>query len=367
MKITLLIRGLGVGGAERQIELLAKGLHTRGHDVTLLLFYDGGERAARLIADGVKVRSLRKYGRWDTLGFTTRLLRELRAAAPDVLYTFLGSSNLLAGLLKPALRCKTVWSIRASALDMGSYDRLANFTAWGEARLSRSANRIVSNSEAGQRDAIARGFPASKIIVIPNGIDTERFRPDAAARMRFRDAQRLADDTIAVGLVGRFDPMKGHPVFLQAIRLLAVRAPRLRFFCIGGGDDTYRSQLQNEAAAMRIDVKIGWLLPATDMVAVYNGLDLLCSASIFGEGFPNVIGEAMSCGLTCVGTDVGDSPKIIGNQALIAQAGDAAALAAVIETGLEARRSSRAVRARIENHFSLDNMIARTEAVLAAG
>ncbi len=101
MKILILCRSLDVGGAERQIVELAKGLRQRGHEVSVAVFYGGGPLEADLGTAGIQMHDLRKTGRWDIAGFAARLLRLLRAERPDVLHSYLTLPNLLATATRP--------------------------------------------------------------------------------------------------------------------------------------------------------------------------------------------------------------------------------------------------------------------------
>ncbi|MBE3143162.1 MAG: glycosyltransferase, partial [Planctomycetes bacterium] len=107
------------------------------------------------------------------------------------------------------------------------------------------------------------------------------------------------------------------------------------------------------------------------IAAVYNALDICCSTSIFGEGFPNVVGEAMACGIPCVVTDVGDSAMVVGETGRVAPVSDIEALAQALRTMIllsDAERSAlgEMARQRILSNFSLQRMISNTETALAA-
>jgi len=105
------------------------------------------------------------------------------------------------------------------------------------------------------------------------------------------------------------------------------------------------------------------------MPGVYNALDILCLSSS-NEGFPNVLGEAMSCGVPCVATDAGDAGRVLGGTGLVVAPGHAAALAAGMETLLarltqEGARLGALCRGRVEAEFSLPRLMAATEDILA--
>jgi glycosyltransferase involved in cell wall biosynthesis len=202
--------------------------------------------------------------------------------------------------------------------------------------------------------------------VIPNGIDVDRFRPCRESGRRLRAEWNVPASSTLVGIVGRLDPMKGHPVFLDAAARLAAGRPNLEFVCVGDGGSAYRAELQESAARLGVAGRVKWTPHVADMPAVYNALDVLCSASIYGEGFPNVVGEAMACGTPCVVTDVGDSGRVLDCSLLTAPPGDAQSLAARLATLLDMPDRQRARlgaegRRRIVSEYSVARLVDATE------
>lgn len=365
--ILFLTRSLDRGGAERQLVVLAKGLARRGHAVSVAVFFGGGVYEAELAGAGVRVINLGKQGRWDILPFLNRLVGLLRKERPVVLHSYLGVPNILAAVLKPLLPgTRIVWGVRASNVDLSRYDWLSRLTYTLERRLARSADRIIANSDAGKCHAVANGFAEGKMVVIPNGIDTEYFRFDPEGRRLVRVAWGVGEDEILVGLVGRLDPMKDHPVFLEAASYIARERRDVRFVCVGGGPADYAKALKQHAAALGLSNQLVWVGARDDMPAVYSALDIAASSSSYGEGFSNTIAEAMACGVPCVVTDVGDSALIVGDTGSVVPTDDHRALAAEIQrlTNLppeQRREIGEACRARVVSEFCIDRLIERTE------
>ena len=106
-------------------------------------------------------------------------------------------------------------------------------------------------------------------------------------------------------------PLRIIPLFLKAAACVAAERPDVRFVCVGHGDASYLNQLKELTRTLGIENNVQWVQARPDMRAVYNALDVFCSASS-SEGFPNVIGEAMACARNCVVTDVGDSKLVVG-------------------------------------------------------
>lgn len=368
-RVVLLARKLDQGGAERQIVTLAKSLHTRGHDVHVVLFYAEGVFDGELVSAGVSTHFVGKRGRWDAIGFLTRLALILRRLQPATVYSFLDLPNILSVLLRPAIEHpRLVWSIRAAGMEMCHYDWLSRLIPLLEARLSRVADVIVANSRAGKDWAHSRGFPPDKIIVIENGIDTERFRFDAAGRMRLRSEWKVGAGETVIGLVARLDVMKDHRNFLQACALLAAKRKDLRFVCIGGGPVDYQAELKALAGHLGIEDRLIWGHARQDMPVAYSAMDIACSSSAFGEGFSNAVAEAMACERPCVVTDVGDSARIVGEVGEVAPPRDAIGLAAAMTKMLARIEGNTEIgsqaRAKVVGEFSMERMVLRSEQVL---
>lgn len=359
MKILFLTRALNVGGAERQLVALALGLLNRGHEVAVAVFYPGGMLESELKEAGISVLSLAKSGRWDVVGFVVRLIKTVRNYRPDILHTYI--CNLTTVAVQPFMpSMKIVWGVRSSYVDFTRFDWAFRVSHELTCLLSHTPDLIITNSQAGKLSHVAAGYPAQKTVVIPNGIDTMRFRPNPAARRWIRKEWGVKEDEELVGLVGRLDPMKDHETFLEAAFALSQSRQSVRFVCVGDGHPDYRAMLQDRARLMGLGDRIRWTGTRTDVFDVYSALDILVSCSS-GEGFSNVIGEAMACGIPCVVTDVGDSRLVVGSLGELIPPKDSSALARGIQRLLNHRMASAEVRKRIVDRFSLEALILRTE------
>ena len=371
LRIVFLIRSLGYGGSERQLAVLAAGLHARGHAVSVLTFYPGGELEPDLRSAGVTVRSLETRGRWDIASFLAKLHGALRDESPNVLHSYLGMPNIVAGAIRPLFPgVRVVWGERASNMDLSHYDWLSRFSAGLTRVLSRAPDLVILNSRAGLEHASSRGYPRRKMIVIPNGIDAERFIPDAAAGRRVRHEWHVGATEQLVGLVGRLDPVKDHRTFLSAAAHVANDRDTVRFVCIGDGNLQYGHEMQQVAASIGISDRVMWVSARHDMPAVYNALDVVCLASN-SEGFPNVLAEAMACGIPCVTTDVGDAAWLLDRRESVAPVGDALGLADRIRSLLDLDAGAiaaiaRAERERVLTQFSVTSLIGNTESALSS-
>jgi len=366
MHIVFLTRSLNFGGAERQLVALGRGLHNAGHEVCVATFYGGGPLEQDLRQAGIRVQALNKRGRWDVLRFLGRLLRFVRSERPDILHSYLVVPNLVTVLLRPLLpKIRIVWGVRASDMDLSYYDWSARFTFSLSCRLSNLADLIIANSRSGMVFHRDKGYPAHKMVVIPNGIDTDRFRPTPEAREKTRAEWGIGVNETVIGIVGRLDPMKDYPNFLRAASLMSHARSGVRFVCVGDGPKDYRDRLERLAGELGLDNRVVWAGTRSDLPAVYSAFDLATSASS-SEGFPNVVAEAMACGLPCVVTDAGDSASIVGTLGIVVPPADPERLARAWDTALSQIGPAKAAqtRKRVIDEFSLASLISRSEQVL---
>jgi glycosyltransferase involved in cell wall biosynthesis len=364
--IFFLIRSLNIGGTECQLVELIRGLDKNAFEITVALFYDEGTLRNELIAiEGVKYIPLFKSGRWDFIRFCTRLITVLRRLRPHILYSFLPDANLV-GLILGRLVCvkRIVWGVRASNMDVSRYDWLARLSLSLSAFLSRFPNAIIVNSFAGLRFHKDIGYKTERMSVIPNGIDTKLFKPDHPSGCRLRDEWGI-EERIMIGLVGRLDPMKDHTTFLQAVKIFDQKECSVCFICIGDGKEPYKSEIHSLCMTLGLNGSLIWTGARSDMIAVYNAMDIVTSSSSFGEGFPNVIGEAMACGVPCVVTDVGDSAIIVGETGVIVPPEDPQALADGWRSMLKRLNDKsysikEMARVRIVSHYSSEIFVQKT-------
>jgi len=370
VRLLLSIPSLARGGAEGQFAALAAGLAARGHQVTAVTLGQGGPLAREL--GGARLVALGKTSRLDNPRVALALASLLRRERPAVHYAFLPSCCVLGGLLTPFFpQTCLVMGVRASAL--ASPSAASRLLLALEARLARRAALVIANSQTGLRHCQARGYAPAATAVVPNGVDTGRFRPDRAQGEALRREWNASAGGPPmgplVGLVARLDPMKDHATFLAAAARIAAHRPGARFVCVGAGPEAYARSLREMAERLGLAERLVWAGERADMPAVYNALDVLCLASAYGEGFPNVLAEALACGVPCVATNVGDAALALGETGMVTPPCDAQALAEALAAMLDRAHGEGAVladacRERAAREFSVAAMVAGTEALL---
>ena len=367
MRILFLTHSMAVGGTQRQLIVLCRELLRRGHEVTVLLHYTGEPLDSELQERGARIIDLNKRGRWHNFGVLLRLIRTVRSEQPDVLYAQLPLPNLLALLLRYlGDGCAVVCGVRASDMTKARTNWRVKLTVQLERQLVLHADVVIANSQTGARD-LCRGKKYEHVVVIENGIEPERFHYDECGRRHKRASWQVADDTPVVGCVARLDPMKDHATLLQAFAILRESRPDARLVCVGTLVEPYFSELRELARRLRLDHALHWIEHESGLSALYSGFDTLCLSSAYGEGFSNVLAEAMACGVPCVATDVGDASWILSSADFLVPLRDPDSLARALAGALAQGRTFSELRTeKIRREFSVRSLADKTEAALTA-
>jgi len=365
LRVLHIITGLGQGGAESVLFRLATYPEADVEHVVVSLT-DEGIYGERLRAAGIAVHALgMKRGRVSLGGFMA--LRSLIAATrPDAVQTWMYHADLIGGLAARLAGVRAIaWGIRNSGEHLERSSRSARMVLRACALLSgRIPKAIVCAAQKSAERHADKGYARERMVVIANGYDLSRYAPDGEARVRVRAQWGLPEDVPAIGCVARWDPLKDHANLLRAVAAL-VRDGRdagLRCVLIGRGMDTDNAELAALIDRLGLRDRLVLAGPSDDVPAAMNGLDLHVLSSC-AEGFPNVVAEAMACGVYCVVTDVGDAAYIVGDAGVVVPPEQSEALARGIEAALcevasrGRARAGEAGRARVLENFDLARMV----------
>lgn len=364
VRVVHVITGLGVGGAETMLAKLLEAEAVAGvqRSVAVICLDRAGPLVRRIAATGVPVHALDLASR--RFSGVAELVRRLRELRPDVVQCWMYHADLLGGVaaLLAVPRARRLWSIRASSMPSPSplstrlVIRLCAVLSWG------IPHRVISCANVAARLHRGLGYRASAIVVIPNGFDLSRFAPDPEARDSVRRELGVSPDAPLIGCIARFDPQKDFTTLLQAFTTLARSETRAHLVIAGKGVCEDTSEL---SALIPDDVRsrVHLLGPRQDIPRLTAAFDVATLTSAYGEGFPNVLGEALACGVPCVATDVGDSREIIADNGVVVPIGDADGIAAAWVSLLQrstAERDTTAARARARAMESFDiDVVAR--------
>ena len=360
--IALLIPGLDrIGGAERQMMLLAKGLRGRGWRVSVVaLSGAGGEAAAELTAAGVTFLSLHmRKGLADPRGWM-RFNRWLRRERPDVVQAHLPHAAWLARWSRVAAPMRVLVDTLHSS-STGTLGRRFGyrFSNWLPDRVTAVSAAVA------QAHLQARMVTAARLAVLPNGVDLETWKPDAEVRNAFRRVLGLQGKFLWFA-AGRLDPVKDYGMLLQAM----VDVPEAANLVIAGSGPM-ENELHRLSDELGLEDRVQFLGFEPNVLRwmrVANGFVL---ASRW-EGLPMVVLEAAACGVPVVATDVPGTHEVVvdGKTGLLAAQGSAKALAAAMTRmmempGEERRAMGERARQFVQEHYSLDAALDRWEALYA--
>jgi glycosyltransferase involved in cell wall biosynthesis len=368
-KVVMIITGLDVGGAETMLLNLLERLHVRfsPHVISLTTVGAIGEKIASL---GIPVESLGMAPSMPNPQKVLHLAQRLRELRPYIVHTWMYHADLVGGLAARIARVpRVIWGIRNSDLNRES----TKFTTRAVVRVCALAShvlpdRILSCSAVAKTVHVELGYSSRKMLVVPNGFDLRRFRPDPAARNSVRAELDLRDGAPLVGLIARYDQQKNHRGFFEMARPLHDAIPGVHFVLAGTNIEHSNQELVRFIQASGVERATHLLGPRNDIPRIMAALDVLVSCSSYGEAFPNVLGEAMACGIPCAVTDVGESAFIVGDTGSVVgrhdMAGLAAATAALLSTSAEARQiRERQARLRVADLFEIENVVRRYESV----
>jgi glycosyltransferase involved in cell wall biosynthesis len=379
LKILHVITGLFTGGAEMMLAKLLARLPAGQTRHTVVSLTGSGPLAARIAALGIPVINLGmnkgRLAKGPALiaGFL-RLRRLIRQEKPDIVQAWMYHANLFAGLAAasmPGAR-PVIWGIRQSDLDPQVSKPATIRIAKLGGRLSRRlSDKILCCSEVARVVHERIGYDPARMVVIPNGFDLNEFKPDPAARESLRREIGVPLDAPLIGLIARFDAQKDHRSFLAAAGQVRKAVPNAHFLLCGTDADPANREIASWIDDFDLGASCRLLGARSDIPAVTAALDVAVSSSAFGEGFPNVLGEAMAAGVPCVATDVGDSRMIVGDTGRIVppKAPDALAdaIIALLRLPADERRAlGAAARQRIADEFEIGAIAARYLALYRA-
>ncbi len=362
MKVLHCITSTGVGGAQVMLlrYLRALGSRARTHSVVSLM--PQGEIGDEIADLGVTVHSVDMGQGSYSLRGLLRLRRHIHEVRPDLIHGWMYHGNLAARLatMGGGKWPPVVWAVHHSLQDIRAERRSSRIVMRASALLSGGVAGIsyCARVAAGQHAAI--GFPARHGIVIPNGIDTEEFRPQPDARERLGAIAGIPSDRLIIGNVGRDHPMKDQARMVAAVARLLERGHDVHAVLIGSGQE--HGSARRAAEELGIGDRVTTLAERADIAHLVGGFDIFLLPSAWGEAFPLAVCEAMACGVPAVVTDVGDSSWIVGDTGRVVAPGDADAqadaLAQLVTLGRsERQRLGRAARERICENFSIARFV----------
>ena len=329
-KVLHIITSLGDGGAEGVLVRLC--LHNKKNRHAVVSLTDSGKYGSILSEAGVSVHCLDMNSGKPSLSIFFKLIRLIKAEQPDVVQTWMYHADFMGGLAaRLAGVSRVFWGVRNSTLEKGKSKRSTILIARLCAVLSRWVpKKIVCCARDAMRVHAEIGYASPKLLLIPNGYELSRFKPDFKLREEFRNELAISQDEFLIGKVGRYDPQKDHLNLLQALAFVSAQKVKYRCLLVGKGMSPENECLVKLIEELGLQHNMILVGQRSDIPAVMNALDLHIMSSSYGEAFPNVVAEAMACGTPCISTIVGDTLEIIGDAQACCRPRDPKALAELI-------------------------------------
>ena len=368
-KITHLIVGLDVGGAERfMCRLIDMHQDKPQYEHRVISLTSKGVLGPTLEASGIAVTALGMRSLRDVPRTYFRLKAALRRDLPDVLQCWMYYADLLGGVAGKRLGIPTIlWGIRNSHFESGG-TRLKRAIRKVCAVLSHTLpTKVVCVAESARDVHALAGYRRDAMIVIHNGYDPENFTYSDAGRYELRAQMGLNEDHVLIGSVGRYSAAKDQASFIKAAAMVGRHQPNTHFLLVGRDLTEQNQTITALIGATGFPERFTLLGERSDVAACMSAMDIFCLHSKT-EGFPNVLGEAMCIGLPCVATDVGDAKVLLGDAGMVVSKDSTAELAAALGSMAalnagERQAMGQRARQRIQSTFTLEHAVKKFEAL----
>ena len=364
MKIVHVIVCLNVGGAEMMLQRLVTSYVDRSsHNHMVVSLSDLGLVGQQLREQGIEVIVLGMNSIFQVPVVFLRLLKVIRSRQPDIVQTWMYHADLIGGLASRLAGCrKVIWGIRYT--DLFPNNGVSQSTVL-IMRLCAMLSRVIPHTivcvaHRARVVHVDMGYVQHKMTVIGNGFDLEKFKFDSNSKFRIRQSLNLPPDALVVGSNGRFNEYKDHHRLILAAGKLASFDDKINFLLAGRDVDPNNPTIMKWLEETGYTDRFRLLGERSDVVDILSAIDVFCLHSI-SEGFPNVLGEAMSIGLPSVVTNVGDAALLLGEAGLVVPPRDTEALMQGLLKLIQASTEHRAwlgniARKRVEANYSISSI-----------
>lgn len=369
LKVLHCITDLPAHGAQKMLLKVIGGMDKQRFDNFVVSLVPGGTLESDFEDAGIQQANLGMRRGEPSLAGVWKFRNLIRSYKPDLIQGWLYHGNLMAtiGSLVSGHKAPVVWNIRRALYALGDDKPLTRSVIRAGAFFSWQPSLILHNASVSVEQHVKFGYRDGKHRVIANCFNTQDFKPNSDARRQIREELDIPSEATVVGIVGRYHPQKDYECFAKAAALAISQFPDVHFIMVGDNVTASNSELSQYLegalgdqypAAIKNFHRLG---PRSDIANVMAAFDIYCSASA-NEGFPNVVGEAMSCGVPCAVTDAGATGDLVEGVGLVVGRKNESALGAALckfigMTSEEREQIGAKSRARILEQFSIDSIV----------
>lgn len=360
-KLVFVITALGTGGAEMMLYKLLTRINRDRYEPFVISMISGGVFVERIRNLDIPVQTLgMKPGKYNPVALV-KLGQMLRSIQPDLIQGWMYHANLAAQIANflAGAKAPVFWSIHHSVDSLKAEKPALAATIKLTALLSSKVEKVVFSAKKGQNQHTKLGYYPHNAVAIGDNFDLSQYKPVSNSQFDLHSSLNIPEDSIVIGSVARYHPMKDHANLIDAAAIAIKKNQKIHFVLVGPNVDEQNPALTEQISRLGIGNRIHLLGERQDIPDLMTSFDIFTTSSAFGESFPNVLGEAMSCQIPCVATDIGDSQTIVADTGIVAPPSNPQALAEAWEKLILLDESARQdlgkqARQRIEDNFNLD-------------
>lgn len=344
MKVLHIISGLRIGGAETQLYNLVKNYKKNNNSVKVVSFKDG-PYAKKLKSIDIDVSILDIDNVINLIRSLINFIRIVKSFQPDIIHSWMYHANIFSFFTSIFIskKIRKIWSIRCSNMKFSFFSSTKIFVFFNYL-FSYFPDVLVYNSKMGKKYHEIYGFKNKNTIIIYNGFDTKKYKKEEVNQNDFKLKHKIPPNS-KIGLcIARLDNMKNYQSLIKVSQSID------NFFLIIVGRGTEKFNYEN----------VKGFGEKRDLKNFYNIADFFILNSSYGEGFSNVLAEAMLSGLVPIATDVGDSKLILDKYGILINPNSESELKISIKKIINNKFSENYINSMInylKNNYNNDIMI----------
>ncbi len=354
IKLVHVITSMSRGGAQSMLVKLVKELKdTGGFQQDIISLTSDCDYYDELAHLGVAVHIVKESNHFMLIKGLRVLLKSI---SPDILQSWMYHANFLS-FFSGHPKNRIIFNVRHSLHDIRNEKPLTQAMIHIGKVLSKYIYSTVYCSKVSLEQHTGIGYSEKLSVYIPNGFDINKYRPNKNYRDNVREELNLYTDTTVIGSIARYHPMKNHVGLIQDFARYSYDFPDSCLLLIGSNIDGENNDIISMINKLNISNKVKLYGNRKDINRLMASMDIFIIPSLWGEAFPNVLGEAMSCSVPCIVSNVGDSPYILGGHGIVIQSSIYDSLCKLSSLTKQERDALGSLsRQRIIDHFSLKSI-----------